>query len=83
MGTIVKYRPFTIAVQHSGNDYQGRVTPITHSHNGCNFPSEFSVVLNGKFRGIFSLENSKWQSTSLEDDLLVNEVAKMIICYYG
>ncbi|MCY7420393.1 MAG: hypothetical protein LH478_01435, partial [Chitinophagaceae bacterium] len=82
MGVIVKYRAFTMTIQHGGNEYIGKITPIARANQSDNIPSEFSVILNGIFRGIFTLEHSKWQSTSLEDDFLVNAIGHKIMSYY-
>ena len=82
MVVLVKYRPFTIILDHGGNEYQGKITPITHSNKQGQLPSEFSVVLNGIFRGILTVEQQRWQSTSLDDELLVAEIGKQILSYY-
>ena len=83
MGAIVKYRAFTITIEHGGNEYNGKITPITRSNQSDNIPLEFSVILNGIFRGIFTLELNKWQSTSLEDDFLVDAIGQHILNYYN
>lgn len=82
MVVLVKYRPFTIKLEHVGNEYQGKITPILSYNKQGQLPSKFSVVLNGVFRGIFTVEQQRWQSTSLDDELLVAEMVKHILSYY-
>ena len=82
MVVLVKYRPFTIKLEHGGNEYQGKITPILRYNKQGQLPSEFSVVLNGMFRGIFTVEQKRWQSTSFDHELLVAEIGKHILSYY-
>lgn len=82
MAEIIKYRPFSLSLQYMGMEYIGIITPITQSNKQEGLPTEFCVVLNGSFRGIFNLYNTTWQSTLLEDDFLVNEIGKRIYKYY-
>ena len=82
MVVFVKYRPFSLKLNHGGNEYQGNITPITQPNNQGRLPSEFSVVLNGIFRGIFTFEQQRWQSTSLDDEMFVAKIGKHILNYY-
>ena len=82
MVVLVKYRPFSIKLEHGGNEYQGKIPPILQHNKQGQLPSEFSVVLNGIFRGIFTVEQKRWQSTSLDHELLVAEIGKHIHSYY-
>ena len=82
MSVTLKYLAFTIVIEHEGNEYIGKITPITLAKKSDNIPSEFSVILNGIFRGIFTFELNRWQSTSLDDDLLVSAIGQYILNYY-
>ncbi len=82
MGIKIKYRAFSLSIQFMGIDYVGTITPITHDNLQEGLPTEFSVVLNGSFRGIFTVYKTTWQSTLLENDLLVSEIGKKIYNYY-
>ena len=82
MGIKIKYRAFSISLEFMGIEYIGIVTPITHSNLQEGLPTEFSVVLNGSFRGIFTIDKTTWQSTLLENDLFVSEIGKKIYNFY-
>lgn len=82
MGIKIKYRAFSLYLEYMGIEYIGIITPITHSNLQKGLPTEFSVVLNGSFRGIFTVYKTTWQSTLLENDLLVSEIGKKIYNYY-
>lgn len=76
------YRPFEIRLEQGGNSYVGKAIPISHLQSINKIPNEFSVTLNGIFRGVFTCCNNTWQSTSLTDELLVNAVGRYIEEWY-
>ena len=81
MGIKIKYRAFSISLEFMGIEYIGIVTPITHSNMQEGLPTEFSVVLNGSFRGIFTIDKTTWQSTYSKMTYLLVKLEKRFIIF--